>query len=192
VPFTINYLSHLISKEREGQFGAPLSVKFHLINNSAFTIPSRVKQFESFDVSFRLSTRQLAERMNEIGSTSVKGTTIHGITGVVSPEMKAEIAGKNFKIENRGPLEQLYIYDDETHWTWHVLPTSSGYQTLKFRLHLLTYENEQEKLNIIDVAHANLAVEANPSEWLFNNWGWIALIALLPIVGWQVKRRFYK
>ena len=188
VPFTMNYLSHLMSVARESAI--PLIIKFPVVDSSAFTIPSDVRQYEGFEVSMHLATRKLANLINKIGEMTTEGTGVQGITGKVSPEMQAEIVGVGLIVENQGPQEQLYVMDDETHWQWHVFPESSGYHKIKFRLHLHVYANSKDTPTIVDVAEANVHVHGNLSGWIARNWGWMVLLLIIPIVGWQVKQRY--
>ncbi|MBA2483260.1 MAG: hypothetical protein H0V39_02340 [Nitrosomonas sp.] len=161
------------------------------MDSSAFTVPTEVRQYEGFEVSMHLATRKLADLINKIGAMSTEGTGIQGITGKVSPEMKAEIVGEDFIIENQGPQEQLYMMDDETHWTWYVIAESSGTHKIKFRLHVHTYAEGKDTPVIIDVAEANVNVEGNFAGWMARNWWWMALLLIIPIVGllrWRYSR----
>ena len=189
VPFTMNYLSHLMTVARESAI--PLIIKFPVVDSSAFTVPPKVRQYEGFEVSMHLATKKLADLINKIGEMTTEGTGVHGITGKVSPEMKAEIIGDGLIVENRGAQEQLYVMDDETHWTWNVFPESSGNHKIKFRLHLHVYEDGKDTPTIVDVADANVNVQGNLSGWIARNWGWMVLLFMLPIVGWQVKRKYF-
>jgi hypothetical protein len=188
VPFTMNYLSHLMTVARESAI--PLVMKLPVVDSSAFTVPKKVRQYEGFEVSMHLATKKLADLINKIGEMTTEGTGVQGITGKVSPEMQAEIIGDGLIVENRGPQEQLYVMDDETHWTWNVFPESSGNHKIKFRLHLHVYEDGKDTPTIVDVADANVNVQGNLSGWVARNWGWMALLFILPIVVWQVKRRY--
>lgn len=189
VPFTMNYLSHLMSEAREAAI--PLIIKLPVVDSSAFTVPSEVRQYEGFEVSMHLATRKLADLINKIGAMSTEGTGIQGITGKVSPEMEAEIVGDDFIIENPGPQEQLYMMDDETHWTWYVIPESSGSHKIKFRLHVHTYAQGKDTPIIIDVAEANVNVQGNFAGWMARNWWWMALLLIIPIVG-LLRWRYYR
>ncbi len=186
VPFSINTLMHFLAAKN--QFANPLIMKIP-VDSSAITIPSELTQYESFEISLNLDTRQLAGFLNEIVSTASEGASVQGVVGEVSPNMRAEITGKSFRTDHPGPQEQLYIFNDVTRWTWHVVPESSGIQKLTFRLHLMTYNGSQQGLKIVDLAEANLSVQANPSQWLLHNWGWIILLLLIP-AGWIIKRRY--
>ena len=186
VPFSINAFMHSLAGSK--RLSNPVVMRIP-IDITAITLPAEIKQFETFEVTLNLSTKNLANFLNEIVSISSEGTSIQGITGVVSPSMKAEIAGEHFTIEKQGPQEQLHVYNDITRWTWRVTPESSGKQELTFHLHLLTQHNGEQHLKVVDLADANLIVQANPSEWLKRHWGWIALLAVLPIAGWVFRRR---
>jgi hypothetical protein len=189
VPFTMNYLSHLMSVARESAI--PLTIKLPIVDSSAFTVPSKVQQYEGFEVSMHLATQKLADLINKIGDITAEGTGIQGITGKVSPEMQAEIVGDGLIVENPGPQEQLYVMDDETHWTWNVFPESSGNHKIKFLLHLHVYAEGKDTPTIINVADANVNVQGNLSGWMARNWGWMALLLILPVAGWLIKQKYF-
>lgn len=187
VPFSINSFMHSLAGSKRLANPVVMSIP---IDVTAITLPAEVKQFESFEVALNLSTKHLAKFLNEIVSISSEGTSIQGITGVVSPSMKAEIAGEHFTIDKQGPQEQLHVYSDISRWTWRVTPESSGKQELTFHLHLLTQHNGEQHLKIIDLADASLIVQANPSEWLKRHWIWITLLAMLPVAAWIFRQRY--
>lgn len=187
VSYTANYISHFVSTEE--RYVNTLSMKLP-VDNAAITIPPEVLQFEGFDVSLQLATKSLAQRINDIVSEAPEGATIQGITGVVSPRMKAEIASDGFIIESPALQEQLIMVGDEALWTWRLLPEKSGRQALTFQLHLITHSDGQENLKIVDVAEANIAVRKNASAWASNNWKWISLLLLVSVIIWRLKRRF--
>ncbi len=182
VPFSINYFMHVISAERLRS--TPLTMKLP-VDNSAIVVPAEVKQYEGFEVSLRLDTDRLAGLINEVRRISTPGTKIQGISGMISPEMKAEITGENFTINNQGPQEQLYILEDKTHWTWHITPESSGRSLLKFHLHLLTYDDDKTAPMIVDVADVNIVATPNPSVWIARNWAWLVALSIVFVVGWR-------
>ena len=186
VPFSINTFMHYVAKSNQFH---PLIMKIP-IDSSGITVPSGVKQYEGFEVSLNLDTQQLADLLNKIVSQASEGTAIQGIIGEVSPNMRAEVVGKSFTIDNPGPQEQLYGFGDHTQWTWYVIPESSGNQELKFRLHLLTHNDERQELKVVDLAEASFLVESSPLKWLTRNWLWIALIALTPFAFRVIKRRY--
>lgn len=187
VPFSINSFMHFMSGKR--QFN-PVIMKLP-VDNTAITIPSSVKQYEPFEVALNLETKQLAKFLNEIIATASAGTSIQGITGVVSPNMKVEIAGEDFQIDRPGPQDPGSGYGGAASWRWRVVPESSGAQDLKFQLHLLTQNAGQQNTKILDLAEASFSVQANPSEWLKRNWLWIALLLLAPIAMILGLRRRY-
>src|SRR5687768_11708127 len=81
VPFSINSFVHMLSTKK--QF-TPVIMKLP-VESATITIPSVAKQYESFEVSLNLETKQLAKFLNEIVATASEGTSIQGIVGVVSP-----------------------------------------------------------------------------------------------------------
>lgn len=180
IPFSINYFMHVVSADRLRSI--PLVMKLP-VDNSAIITPAEVKQYESFEVSLRIDTDRLAGLINEVQRISTGGANIQGISGAISPEMKAEITGGSFTINNEGPQEQLYLLDGKTHWTWHLTPESSGRNLLKFHLHLLTYDDGKTVPMVVDVADVNIVATPNPSVWMTRNWGWVAAFLILAIVG---------
>ena len=186
VPFSINTFMHYVSKNN--QFN-PLIMRIP-IDSAGIVIPPEVKQYEGFEVSLDLDTNHLANLLSEMVAMATEGTAIQGISGEVSPNMRAEIVGDNFTIDNAGPQEQLYGYEGQTQWSWYVVPESSGDQMFTFRLHLLTHNNGRQELKVVDLAQASFAVERNTSEWLKRNWIWLVLIAMIPFAYWKLKHRY--
>ncbi len=160
------------------------------IDSSVITAPSEAKQYEGFEVKLNLDTQQLAKFFNDIVSVASEGTSIQGVTGLVSSNMKAEISGKHFGIENSGPQEQLFVFNKFTEWKWHVVPESSGIQTIQFKLHLTTTEKNQQKVKVVNLAEANIQIESNLSMWLAYNWWMVVLLTLLAFTGWKVFCRY--
>ncbi len=186
VPVTINTFMHYVSNSKQLN---PLIMKIP-VDSSGIIIPPKVKQYEGFEVSVNLDTQQLAGFLNRIVSMASEGTALQGITGEVSSNMRAEIVGKNFEIDNQGPQDQLYGYDGLTEWSWYVIPESSGKQLLNIRLHLVTHGEGQQHIKVVDLAEASFMVEASPIEWFMRNWIWIILIALSPVAFRMIKRRY--
>lgn len=177
VPFSINSFMHMLSAKKPFN---PVIMKLP-VDSTAITIPSTVKQYESFEVALNLETKQLSKFLNEIVAMASEGTSIQGITGVVSPNMKAEIVGEDFEIDKQGPQEQSSAYSGTAHWRWRVTPESSGSHGLKFQLHLLTQNAGQQNTKILDLAEARFSVQSNPMEWIKRYGLWIALLLFTPI-----------
>ncbi len=186
VPFSINSFMHFMSGKR--QFN-PVIMKLP-VDSTAITIPLSVKQYESFDVALNLETKQLAKFLNEIVATASAGTSIQGISGMVSPDMKAEVAGEDFEVNSSGPQDPISGYGGTANWRWRVTPESSGEQVLKFQLHLLTQNDVQVDTKILSLAEANFSVQANPIEWMKRNVLWIALLLLLLVGVFGLRRRY--
>lgn len=175
VPFSINALLHLLSSHRQA---SPVIMKIP-VDSSAIIIPSNVKQYESFEVGLSLETLQLAKFLNEITSNASEGTSYQGIIGAVSDNMKAEVVGKNWLIDQAGAQEPTSSYQGLSNWRWHVTPESSGQQELTLQLHLLTQNGSRLNIKILDLAEASFLVQANRSEWLKRNGLWITILIFL-------------
>lgn len=186
VPFSINALLHFMASKKVLN---PVVMKLP-VDSTVVSIPSEVKQYESFDVALNLETKRLAKFLNEIVATASEGTSIKGITGVISANMKAEIDGAAFEIDRLGPQEPFSDYDGTAKWRWRVTPESSGAQALTIRLHLSTQHDAQFDSRVLELAETNFAVEANTTEWLKRNMLWVALV-LLALSGafYAVRRR---
>lgn len=187
VPFSINALLHMLSAQRGGN---PVIMKLP-VDSAAITIPSTVKQYEGFEVTLNLETKHFARFLNEIVATASEGTSIQGISGAVSSNMKAEIAGATFEIDRQGPQDPISDYGDAAKWRWWVTPNSSGAQVLKFQLHLLAQNSAQTKNKILDLAEANFSVRADPIEWVKRNMIWIVLLlAITAAIVYGLRRRY--
>lgn len=187
VPFSINALLHLMASKKVMN---PVVMKLP-VDSSMISIPSEVKQYESFDVALNLETKRLAKFLNELVSTASEGTSIQGITGVVSANMKAEIDGAAFEIDKLGPQEPFSDYDGTAKWRWRVTPESSGAQALTIRLHLSTQHDAQFDSRVLELAETNFAVEGNTTEWMKRNILWVVLALLAPAgIFYVVRRRF--
>jgi hypothetical protein len=186
VPFSINALLHFMASKKVLN---PVVMKLP-VDSTVVSIPSEVKQYESFDVSLNLETKRLAKFLNEIVATASEGTSIKGITGVISANMKAEIDGAAFEIDRLGPQEPFSDYDGTAKWRWRVTPESSGAQALTIRLHLSTQHDAQFDSRVLELAETNFAVEANTTEWIKRNMLWVVL-ALLALSGafYAARRR---
>lgn len=187
VPFSINSFMHFMSGKR--QFN-PVIMKLPM-DSTAITIPSMIKQYESFEVALNLETKQLSKFLNEIVATASEGTSIQGVTGVVSSNMRAEITGEGFEIDKQGPQQPASAYSGTASWRWRVTPESSGSHDLKFQLHLLTQETGRQSTKTLDFAEARFSVQANPLEWMKRHWFWIALLLFAPIAIVSGLRRRY-
>lgn len=190
IPFSINSFIHFLSSSN--QFVHPVIMKIP-IDSSAVTAPVEATQYEGFEVKLNVNTQQLSEFINEIVSIASVGTSIQGITGFISPNMQAEITGEGFRIENPGPQQQMYILGNTTEWKWHVVPKSSGIQTIKFKMHVTSTEStelDHQKVDVIELAQANISIDSNPTMWMAHNWWIFALLALALFGGWKVLRRY--
>ncbi|SNX60519.1 hypothetical protein SAMN06296273_1985 [Nitrosomonas ureae] len=188
VPFSINALMHMLSAKREFN---PVLMKLP-IDSAAITIPSAVKQYEGFEVSLNLETKHLARFLNEIAATASDGTSIQGISGVVSPRMKAEVVGATFGIDQQGPQDPNSDYGGMTKWRWWVMPDSSGDRVLRFQLHLLAQNSAQTNTIILDLAEAKFSIQGNPMEWVKRHGIWIVLLLSVTaaiIYGWRRRYR---
>lgn len=187
IPFSINSFMHMMANKN--QFVYPVIMKLPLDSNMV-TAPTEAKQYDGFDVSLQVNTRILAEFINDIVGMSSEGTSIQGVTGFISPNMKAEITGEDFRIENPGPQNQAYGLQDATEWNWRVVPESSGVQTIHFKMHVTSTEHDHQKVNVIELAQANIVVDSNPMMWAVYHWWIFALLGLGLFGGWKALRRY--
>lgn len=189
VPFSINSLMHMLMSKKHAN---PVIMKLP-VDSTAITIPSAVKQYESFEVTLNLETKHLAKFVNELVATASEGTGIQGISGVVSPNMKAEIAGDDFEIDKLGPQEPLSDFKGTSSWRWRVTPQSSGEQELSFQLHLLTQNNVQTDMKVLGLAEAHFSVQSNMMEWIKRNGLLVTLLlSALAAVLYGLRRRYVR
>lgn len=189
VPFSINSLMHMLTSKKHV---SPVIMKLP-VDSTAITIPTAVKQYESFEVTLNLETKHLAKFVNELVATASEGTGIQGISGVVSPNMKAEIAGDDFEIDRLGPQEPLSDFKGTSSWRWRVTPQSSGEQELSFQLHLLMQNNAQTDTKVLGLAEAHFSVQSNMMEWIKRNGLLVTvLLSVLAAVLYGLRRRYVR
>ncbi|MDE2388078.1 MAG: hypothetical protein KGN35_03170 [Betaproteobacteria bacterium] len=187
VPFSFNALMHMLMSKKHAN---PVIMKLP-VDSTAITIPAAVKQYESFEVTLNLETKHLAKFVNELVATASEGTGIQGIGGLVSPNMKAEIAGDDFEIDRLGPQEPLSELKGISSWHWRVTPQSSGEQELSFQLHLLTQNNAQTGTKVLDLAEAHFSVQSNMMEWIKRNGIWVIVLLSAVVAVLYGLRRYY-
>lgn len=189
VPFSFNALMHMLMSKKHVN---PVIMKLP-VDSSAITVPPAVRQYESFEVTLNLETKHLAKFVNEIVATASEGTGIQGISGVVSPNMKAEVAGDDFEIDKLGPQEPLSGHKGISSWRWRVTPQSSGEQELSFQLHLLTQNDAQTDTKVLGLAEAHFSVQSNTMEWIKRNGLLVtALLSALTATLYGLRRRFVR
>jgi len=189
VPFSFNALMHMLMSKKHAN---PVIMKLP-VDSTAITIPPVVRQYESFEVTLNLETKHLAKFVNEIVATASEGTGIQGINGVVSPNMKAEVAGDGFEIDRLGPQEPLSGYNGASNWRWRVTPQSSGEQELSFQLHLLTQNNAQTDTKVLGLAEAHFSVQSNTMEWIKRNGLLVTvLLSLSAAILYGLRRRYVR
>jgi len=174
------------------QIEKPLSVDKMLAKlpkgNAAITAPKEVRQYQGFDVTLRLTTKELAQLMSIMETESTQVATLKGIYGIrISPRMKAELIGEHFIIQEKGPQEQAITLEEDTTWKWRVHSETLGQHTLKARLHTLVKADGQEAPRTIEVAEAIVSVQVSPLEWAQRHWEFIATGLLIPFLAWAFK-----
>jgi hypothetical protein len=189
VPFSFNALMHMLAVKRQHN---PVTMKIPF-DSTSISIPTEVKQYESFEVALNLDTAQFSKFLNEIVSTASEGTSIQGIAGMILPTMKAEAVGETFTFDKLGAQEPLSVYNNTAKWRWLVTPEASGAHSVKFQLHLTTQQNGQQLSKTLDFAEASFSVQSNLPEWFNRNGLWVTLlIAMAIIVIWGLRRRYAK
>lgn len=186
VPFSINALMHMLAAKR---LNSPLIMKIPF-DSTTISIPEKVKQYQNFEVALNLDTNQLAKFLNEIVSTAAEGTSIQGIVGTVSSNIKAEVASEAFKIDKLGPQEPSSAFSNNAKWRWLITPESSGSHSLKIQLHLSTQHDGKQISRVLDFAEANFVVESDLSEWFSRNALWVMLFLAAPVlIIWRLRQR---
>lgn len=187
VPFSINAVMHMMAAKR---LQSPLVMKIPF-DSTAISIPSEVKQYDSFEVALNLDTKQFSRILNEIIVSASEGTSIQGVTGTVSPYMKAAVVSETFRLDKQGAQDPFSAYDNVARWRWLVTPESSGTQSLKFQLHVTAQQNGQSVDKVLDFAEAHFAVQSNLTEWFNRNGLWGAsLLAIVVFAVWKLRQRY--
>jgi hypothetical protein len=180
IPFGMNLLGHALYGNR---YFPPL-IKMKLpTDSSTISLPEEINKSKSFEVSLRVDTRELAQRINDIASQSLPGTVPQGIHGEVFPEMSAGIVGSAFSIDPPEPQMQLFSNREETHWSWAVTPEKEGHHQLLLQLYLQTTETTAEHPQIVDLAEIQIFVKKGSLSWIQNYGIWGGVLVLLA-AGW--------
>lgn len=187
VPFSINAVLHMLAAKR---LQSPVVMKIPF-DSTAISIPSEVKQYESFEVALNLDTRQFSRFLNEIIVSASEGTSIQGITGAVSPYMKAAVVSEAFRLDKQGPQDPFSAYDNTARWRWLATPESSGTHSLKFQLYVTAQQNGQQVDKVLDFAEAHFAVQSNLTEWFNRNGLWVVLLTVIAAFAvWKLRQRY--
>lgn len=189
VPFVMNFLAHAWYGEKRF---SPLTMMKLPADDSAITLPEKIRQFEPFEVSLQLETIELAKRINDMAVESVPGTELQHIHSTVFPEMQAEISGDAFSANLSGPQTQLFSSHGQTRWSWVMTPEAEGHQQLSLKLHLQTADATQEHPQIADLAEIQIFVHENQGGWLRTYGIWCGVAILLAAGWWWRSRRVRK
>lgn len=185
VPFVMNFLGHAIF----GQKHFPPLIMMKLpADSSVISLPREIRQYKPFEIRLRLSSRDLAQRINDITKKALPGTELQGIRSEVFPEMYAGITGDAFAIDPPEPRMQLFSSQNETDWSWIVTPEKTGRYKLSLKMYLQTTETTHEHPLVADLAEIQIFIQKNPESWLRTYGIWYAILVLL-MAGWWWKNR---
>lgn len=184
ISFILNQLSHYLFDPKNDTNTVRVQLP---VDHTVVSIPKKITQSQSFEVSLQFATDRLARRINHIISTAAKGTTFHGITGVVSSNMSAEVNGLTFELDRIGPQPQLLMMNDKAQWTWQVLATEPGRHKLYFRLHLVSRDDGRENKHVVDIAQASIYTHHNTTNGLGQRMIWLILLLITLAIAWRFK-----
>ena len=154
---------------------------------SGLVIPDTIRLGRPYEISFRLppipaartpAIRDEAGRLRPVQLSRVR---------------QATLAGQDFVVEARTPGLQLADSAAATVWRWTVIPTEPGTRTLQLRVDAVVAMRGEEQIQTLGTWTREVTVRATRAQqvarWAAENWWWVWILALVPLIGWMRARR---
>jgi hypothetical protein len=162
--------------------------------NLAFSTPSKLRMGDHGLVELRVSTQIPIDILkSELDAAGARA----GVQIQASDRMEATLTGGAFKIQDITEPQQA-VGARATEWKWEIEPTKAGRLSLHLALTALIRVNGQPTTYGVRTFDRKLTVESvavpmtkQVTEFLQDNWGWIAGILTLlgGGIGWWLRQR---
>ena len=158
--------------------------------NIAFNAPASMRyaqpQVVELLLSPSLSVADLqAQLQQKVGAESVPAQ--------ISNRMEAQLTGSGFAIEAQMPDLQAVTSQPITRWTWKVIPTGHGPQTLHLTLSAHIDVAGRDAPLVVRTfdreIRVNITIPQRVSGFIQKNWQWLWVAIVVPIAGYLLKHR---
>jgi len=158
--------------------------------NIAFNTPKSLGYGRTSEIKLQLSTtkspEELAGIIHEPGETATASVKI-------TNEMEAHLSGDQFQITKVGSERQA-VSANGTEWSWDIEPKELGQQLLQLTLEAVLSIDNHEATHILKTFPRTISVNVVWPEtalrFLGNNWQWVCVSLVFPVVAWLGKRIF--
>ena len=157
-----------------------------------FNYPTELQKGEAAEIqlllSLKKSTSALQDELTEVGERE-------GVTVKVSPVMRALLSGTGFSIDPPDPVDQAVAANANTEWTWEIVPTKTGTQTLHLKLFALIDVEGERTPRQVRVLNRPIVISVSWPDritgFVGDNWQWLWAAILVPLatLSWTAWRR---
>ncbi len=201
----------LSSEIKPGYSGSEFSQKSHpsttlnrilrklaLPENIAYNPPQTMMKGLAQKVDLRLTVAaQLEKYKKQIADGALNGEVGGAKDVTVLDLMEADLDGNGaFNITPPGVVEQT-VSPQSNLWTWMVTPLQEGDHRLTLKLSIILQKKNKNEPRVLKIFDNVVTVVAPPPppfphkvmEFLSNNWLWICLLLLIPLVGFLLENK---
>jgi hypothetical protein len=156
----------------------------------AFNVPSDMKRDEAANIELLLDVHKTIEELKS--SITEEGARV-GQQVKFSNRMEARLSGPHFQISTSDPEVRAVEQQETVKWTWAVVPTARGKQTLHLTLSAYVLADGAETPTIIRTFDRDIDVHVTAGQWLADtvsgHWEWLATTLVIPAAGFAWSRR---
>ena len=156
----------------------------------AFNAPTHINIEDSPQIQLLLSLTDTVENLKR--SITEAGEKA-GATIRVTDRMEARLSGYMFQIAAITPETQAVSKSQETEWKWEIHPKEEGKHSLHLTLSALLEIDGHSTPRSIRTFDRKIEVSVTTTQkfriFFKNNWQWLWVAILVPVVGWLWKRK---
>ena len=157
-----------------------------------FNHPTELHKGEAAEIQLLLSlTKSLSDLQDELTEVGER----EGVTVTVSPVMRAQLSGQGFSIDPPDPVDQAVDPNANTEWTWEIVPTRTGTQTLHLKLFALIDVEGERTPRQVSVLNRPIVISVTWQDRITGfvgdnlQWLWAAILVPLGGLAWRAWRR---
>jgi hypothetical protein len=159
----------------------------------AFNVPSTMKRGDATEIELLLDMHKTVEQLKaQIEAEGARS----GAQVRISDRMEATLSGAHFQITPNEPGIRAIGSSDTVRWSWEVVPTATGEQTLHLTLSAYIDVDQTQTPTVIRTVDRAIKVRVSPTEWaadaLSEHWDWFLSTLVIPagLVGWKRWKRW--